>query len=230
MLLGVRGEPGAVHRALFLPVQLNALRLHWHQSFRESESLLATRESLKVSDFLDLVLIQISCEGEVREHMNPLFPQVWRHFPLGSPGYILEQENFYSSITFLLPSWATTCIAVTLQEQCFQAQRRKTRLLPSSNANTGWVVWACLFSFLLEFFWDQPHGYNLSSKVSSSWRTLPNYSVKAQGSRIGKVGKKRYRTIKWPSNRNRNRHPACTWPLPTSEHPFGLEKSCLFSS
>lgn len=145
---------------------------------------------------------------EIREHMNPLFPQVWRHFPLGSPGYILEQENFYSSITFLLPSWATTCIVVTLQEQCFQGQRRKTRLLPSSNANTGWVVWACLFSFLLEFFWDQPQGYNLSSKVSSSWRTSPNYSVKAQGSRIGKVGKKRYRTIKWPSNRNRDTQPA----------------------
>lgn len=72
MLLGVCGEPGAVHRALFLPVRLNALGLHQHQSFRESESLLATRESLRVPDFLDLVLIQISCEGEVREHMNPL--------------------------------------------------------------------------------------------------------------------------------------------------------------
>lgn len=205
MLLGVCGEPGAVHRALFLPVQLNALGLHWHQSFREP----VTAGPQGVSQGL-----RFSWPGPYpnqlwgRSQGTHESPFVWRHFPLGSPGYILEQENFYSSITFLLPSWATTCIVVTLQEQCFQGQRRKTRLLPSSNANTGWVVCACLFSFLLEFFWDQPQGYNLSSKVSSSWRTSPNYSVKAQGSRIGKVGKKRYRTIKWPSNRNRDTQPA----------------------
>lgn len=40
MLLGACREPGAMRSALFLPVQLNALGLHRHQSFSESESLL----------------------------------------------------------------------------------------------------------------------------------------------------------------------------------------------
>lgn len=146
MLFGACREPGAACNALFLPAQLNALGLHWHQPFstratpprlerqrkgkrdhletssednpwprepvlpscshsscchshrysktslhlllplyngkkvhchdrcRASEPLLVPSGSLSAQDCLNLVIIQISYDGEIRKHKNPHFP------------------------------------------------------------------------------------------------------------------------------------------------------------
>lgn len=61
----------------------NGKRVHCHDHCRASEPLLVPSGSLSAPDCPNLVFIQISYEGEIREHKNHLFPSGMEVFAPG---------------------------------------------------------------------------------------------------------------------------------------------------